>query len=56
MEQQKRAKSSLLRTCRNCPRDISHRDYRAVYCSKSCRNKFNYKRLKNEQEKEEEKY
>lgn len=42
MEQLKKAKS-LLRHCLNCNRDISHRDKRAVYCSKSCRNKFNYK-------------
>lgn len=43
MGQPKKAKGSLPRTCNNCGRNISHRDYRATYCSKSCSNKFNYK-------------
>ena len=46
MERLKRKKEVAPRSCLNCCIDISHRDYRAKYCSKECGNKFQYKTKK----------
>ena len=43
MGRQEKARSPSHRVCRNCGKDITHRDYRAKNCSEKCKNEYNYR-------------